>query len=184
MVARAKLARPFGLRPLRIMDLTGHKYGHLAVLRFAGKGRMPCGQSYSNWECLCDCGKILTVRIGPLRSRPQISCGCVGIKKTVARNTRHGMANKVPEYVVWKHMKSRCYNPKNKDFKNYGGRGISVCDRWRSNFGSFLGDMGKRPTSLHTIERINVNGNYEPGNCCWLEAHLQSANRRCVKRAA
>lgn len=161
------------------LDLSGHRYGHLTVESFAGSGRSPGGQTYSTWHCLCECGKRLTVRTGPLRSRPDISCGCERFKKMRIRNYRHGHANKVPEYSVWKGIKKRCSNPKDQDFKYYGARGIVVSDKWKSDFLAFLAGMGPRPTSKHTIERVDVNGNYEPDNCVWLPSHMQSANRRC-----
>lgn len=163
---------------LPFIDLTGHRYGHLEVQEFAGKGRSPGGQTYSKWHCICDCGARLVVRTGPLRSRPDISCGCERLKKMRARTLRHGLANKIPEYSVWKGMRRRCYNPNSQDFRYYGARGIVLCDQWKADFSVFLADMGPRPSAQHTIERVDVNGNYCPENCVWLLAHLQSSNRR------
>lgn len=133
------------------------------------------------WKCRCVCGKELVVRQDCLRSGNTTSCGCqrkvhaaVAIRK---RCTTHGQS-KLAEYFVWKTMKARCRNPKNLEFKNYGGRGIKVCDRWLNSFEAFLGDMGRRPTPAHSIDRINNDGNYEPGNCRWATWKQQAANRR------
>ena len=86
--------------------------------------------------------------------------------------------NKTPEYATWERMKARCYMPNHNSYKNYGGRGIVVCDAWRNSFASFLSDMGKRPSENHSLDRINNDGNYEPGNCKWSTAKDQARNRR------
>jgi hypothetical protein len=167
-------------RPANFIDLSGQRFGQITVHHFLGKGQSPNGHTYSNWWCVCDCGTGTIVRTGSLRSGHTVSCGCEKTRKTIEKNHRHGLANKVPEYSIWKGMKSRCQNPKNQDYAYYGARGIFVCDRWKNDFAAFFADMGPRPSAKHTIERENVNGNYEPSNCVWLPAHLQSANRRCA----
>lgn len=89
---------------------------------------------------------------------------------------KHGLT-KIPEYKVWKSMKYRCSNPNLNNYKDYGGRGIKVCDRWLS-FTNFIEDMGRRPSNKHSIERVNNDGNYEPSNCEWATTDKQSANKR------
>ena len=99
-------------------------------------------------------------------------------------NLIHGDAgryDRAPEYEAWKHVKQRCYNPKNRGYKNYGGRGIEMCDRWFWDYSTFLADMGRKPTSLHMLSRVNNDGNYEPSNCIWELRLEQNRNRRSVK---
>ena len=149
--------------------LAGKRFGQLLVVE--RQGSMPGGQTA--WLCLCDCGNKHVAAAHNLKSGNVKSCGC-------GQGVRHGGRFK-PEYKVWCNMKVRCYNPKATDYKYWGGRGITVCERWRGKdgFKNFLADMGPRPKGL-TLDRINTNGNYEPANCRWATWLVQSNNRRGI----
>lgn len=118
------------------------------------------------WECLCDCGTRAVRNGNDLVDGHSRSCGC-------GRKT-HGLSSR-PEYNTYHTMRARCENQKHADYSNYGGRGIKVCDRWKTSFAAFMQDMGPRPTGF-TIERRDVNGHYEPNNCFWLEREKQALN--------
>jgi len=118
------------------------------------------------------------VKLGKfLRSGHTKSCGCLSGETTAIRNTTHGLS-KNPLYGLWIKVKDRCSNQNCEDYKYYGARGIKVCDRWLNSFPNFLADMGPRPSRSHSIDRINTNGNYEPGNCRWATPLQQNSNRR------
>jgi hypothetical protein len=157
------------------LDLTGHRYGMLTVISFSGlsKGRRP----EKLWDCRCDCGEHKTVRQNNLRSGHTKSCGCHMRAQTSKANKKHGFA-RTPTYTCWRNMKSRCLNPRDAAYKNYGERGITVCDRWLKGFEYFLEDMGEKPGSEYSIERINTDGNYEPQNCKWATTFEQNRNYR------
>jgi len=130
----------------------------------------------------CKCGKEKEIIISNVKSGRIKSCGCLG-KETSSKNgkanIKHGMKNS-SEYKSWQAMKSRCYNKNNKSYKNYGGRGITICERWRNSFEHFLEDMKPKPEPKrkYSIERINNDGNYEPKNCKWILRILESRNQR------
>lgn len=149
---------------MRLIDHTGKVFGRLTVLHRGASTRT----RQTVWVCRCECGTVKPIQAGNLNSGHSTSCGeCSG----------HGMS-KTPTHVSWAAMNSRCRCPTNPNYPHYGARGISVCDRWRHSFKAFLADMGERPSLAHSIDRIDVNGNYEPGNCRWATESEQRKNQR------
>jgi hypothetical protein len=128
----------------------------------------------------CNCGTKKAVDIYPLKSGATKSCGCLAKELRVKRQTKHS-ATATPEYRVWADMKNRCLNSSLKNYVNYGGRGISVCDEWENSFVKFIEDMGKRPSKKHTLDRVDNNGNYNKVNCRWATKTQQSRNQRLKK---
>jgi hypothetical protein len=126
--------------------------------------------------CRCSCGNERTIPVQSLKSGASTSCGCIRNAATARRNETHGMSG-TPEYSIWCKMRDRCANGFNLDYPHYGGRGIRVCARWNSSFEAFFADMGSRPSPKHSIDRIDVNGNYEPGNVRWATPHTQAQNK-------
>ena len=158
------------------MNIIGNVYGRWTVLGFSGK-RGPQGKT-PYWLCRCECGTIRDVAYPVLTSkiRPSRSCGCLIREITSKRSKTHGMRSS-REYVCWTSMKDRCYNRRSPNFADYGGRGISVCDRWRVSFENFYTDMGQRPYG-HTLGRINNNDSYFKENCRWETITQQNRNKR------
>lgn len=160
------------------LDLTGQRIGRLVVkfetepLLYAYKNKTKRIRCYS---CLCDCGTVTVVRRHCLKVARTQSCGCLHKEAARATLLTHGM-KKTPEYRTWCAMKERCSRPANISYRNYGAKGISVCERWSSSFENFFSDMGPKPSLKHTIDRINPKGNYEPSNCRWATYKEQFAN--------
>ena len=134
----------------------------------------------ARWYCRCGCGVRSLVSSTNLVSTKTQSCGCLHREVTAAQSTKHGYAARGrhhPLYEVWWTMIERCQNPHVRSYPNYGGRAITVCARWRRDFAAFLADMGERPAGT-SIDRINNDGDYEPGNCRWATPKEQAANKR------
>ena len=162
-------------------DLTGRLFGRWTVMR---RGT-PVGEHPVRWLCRCDCGTERMVLGGTLRRGESHSCRCLSKELTIARQTKHGesvLSARTTEYTIWTKMIARCENQRDRGYPLYGGRGITVCDRWRDDFTVFLSDVGRRPSLRHSIDRYpDPHGNYEPSNIRWATSLQQGSNRRNVR---
>jgi hypothetical protein len=155
----------------QLIDMAGRKIGMINVVSYAGP--------VSLWNIRCDCGNEKIMRGGSIRQSK--SCGCIKKSQLGLRSFKHGDAergNVAPELSCWRGFIRRCTDPKDDSFSYYGGRGISVCERWLNSYPAFLENMGRKPSPKHSLDRIDNDGNYEPGNCRWATKTQQMRNRR------
>lgn len=149
----------------------GDTYGKLTIVCEVGKSG-----KHRMFRCACECGLETEVYLSNIRSGYTTSCGCNHKESTAMIKKTHSMS-RTPTYITWRSMKSRCGNTKNPSYANYGARGIRVCERWYNSFERFIEDMGERSIGS-SIDRIDVNGDYEPGNCRWSNTKTQARNKR------
>ncbi len=171
-----------------LIDKTGLRFGRLFVLRRIEDYRSPKGAMDSRYRVRCDCGTELNVRSSNLAYGNTNSCGCFKREQVTLAKKTHGDSNAggirkmAPEYRAWRGAIERCENPNTERYPHYGGRGIRVCRRWRKSYETFLSDMGRRPSALHSIDRKDNDGNYEPRNCRWATQSEQQRNKQPRKR--
>ena len=153
----------------------GVRFGRWTILHEDGQRRWS-NTSLRYWMCSCECGTVKSVYAGSLKRGTSTSCGCLTREVNKRLHTTHGRA-RTPEYESWLHMRKRCLKPGSERYRYYGERGITICAEW-DDFATFYRDMGPRPSLKYSLDRIDVNGNYEPSNCRWADPATQRNNRR------
>jgi hypothetical protein len=158
----------------RFKNLTGLSFGRWTVVAYRGRHK----SRPTSWLCRCECGtERIVISSSLVAVSGTQSCGCFQKEQLASRMLTHGYSS-AAEHMAWASLKDRCHNEKSSSYDGYGGRGISVCDRWRDSFENFLADMGERPSKEHSIDRKDNDGNYEPDNCRWATKKEQGRNRR------
>lgn len=162
--------------------LRGEKrFGRWTFLREGKPKLTPNGTLHRSIECRCDCGVVKTITAASARNGHSQSCGCLKLERSANRGRWGGAStdpNRAPIYGAWKHAVNRCTKPGHPEFENYGGRGIRVCAEWLSDFSAFEAHIGRRPSAKHSLDRVDNNSNYEPGNVRWALPRTQSQNKR------
>lgn len=159
------------------LQLAGQTFGRLYVIEYVG---VTAVQRHSLWRCLCSCGddeNIVIVQGRNLVNGGTKSCGCLSKEVTSTRSTTHGKS-RTTEYRIWSGIKDRCLNPNSRDFPGWGGRGIKMCQQWQESFETFLDDVGGRPGKEFSLDRVDNEKGYEPGNVRWATMTEQHRNRR------
>ena len=161
---------------MKKIDLTNSRFGRMLVIKENGKDR----HGSILWECKCDCGTVKTIKGDWLKRGAVKSCGCYNREQTIKRNYKHGHNTRkktTSEYIAWNNMIARCENPNDPRYNTYGKRGVVVCEGWRNSFKSFLEHIGARPSKKLSVDRIDNDGNYEPGNVRWGISEQQFRNK-------
>lgn len=166
----------FGIVMPAAVDVTGKRFGRLVAIKVSQE-KDASGRTRRVWECVCDCGNTVFARVAQLTAGKVLSCGCFSREITSKRSITHGMTG-TKVYAAWKGIKRRCLTPSEPSYKNYGGRGISIHPDWSKDFMSFYREIGDPPSESHTVDRIDNEKGYVPGNVRWATMEEQQRNKR------